>query len=224
MASERASDEERARVGREHGEEHSHDRPEPELRDVANQQEAPDPGPDPGDAEQRDPEGGRCGLPDTAEPVDDECEDEGREQTAEHPLEPAQLQSQQRQREPEVAAEDERPEVANHGVQLVQREQPSDQREAEEPPPAQVDEADDQREQDRRDEDAREQRAHLAPNLRARLAYSSSADRSRSSPKSGHSVSSKTSSAYADCQSRKFEIRCSPDVRITRSGSGSSGA
>ena len=102
--------------------------------------------------------------------------------------------------------------------------QAADEREPEEPPAAEVDEPDDERQEDRRHEDAGEQGAHRAPNRRPRLAYSSTAARSRSSPKSGQSVSSKTSSAYADCQSRKFEIRCSPEVRITRSGSGSSGA
>src|SRR5262249_28778545 len=87
-----------------------------------------------------------------------------------------------------------------------------------------VDDPDDERQQDGCDQDARGEGAHLAPNLRPRRAYSSTAAPSRSSPKSGQSVSSKTSSAYADCHRRKFEIRCSPDVRITRSGSGTRGA
>src|SRR6185437_5268532 len=40
--------------------------------------------------------------------------------------------------------------------------------------------------------------------------------------KSGHSTGDMYNSAYAHCQSRKFEIRCSPEVRINRSGSGQS--
>jgi hypothetical protein len=35
-------------------------------------------------------------------------------------------------------------------------------------------------------------------------------------------VSRNTSSAYADCQRRKFDVRCSPDDRTNRSTSGSS--
>src|SRR2546421_515556 len=72
--------------------------------------------------------------------------------------------------------------------------------------------------------DAGDQRTHRPPNLRRRLAYSSIAARNSFGPKSGHRVSTKTNSAYADCHSKKFERRSSPDVRITRSGSGISGA
>ena len=61
-------------------------------------------------------------------------------------------------------------------------------------------------------------------NRRRLPAYAATAPRRSSSPKSGHSVSTNTSSEYASCQSRKFEIRCSPEVRMTRSGSGMSGA
>ena len=48
------------------------------------------------------------------------------------------------------------------------------------------------------------------------------ADRRRRSPATASGV--KCNSAYAACHSRKFEIRSSPEVRITRSGSGISGA
>src|SRR6185312_6931428 len=40
--------------------------------------------------------------------------------------------------------------------------------------------------------------------------------------KSGHNTGDMYNSAYAHCQRRKFEIRCSPDVRMSRSGSGQS--
>ncbi len=80
------------------------------------------------------------------------------------------------QREPEVAAQHERPERPRHDVELVEREQAADEREREEPPAAEVHEADHEREQDRDDEDAGEQRTHRAPNRRARLAYSSTRD------------------------------------------------
>ena len=42
------------------------------------------------------------------------------------------------------------------------------------------------------------------------------------SPKSGHSLSTNSSSAYAACQSRKLDSRTSPDVRISKSSSGRS--
>ena len=47
------------------------------------------------------------------------------------------------------------------------------------------------------------------------------AAKSSASRKSGQSTSVKTSSAYAHCQRRKFEIRRSPLVRTSRSSSGS---
>ena len=46
----------------------------------------------------------------------------------------------------------------------MQREQAADEREPEEPPAAQVDEADDERQEERRDEDPREHGTHRAPN------------------------------------------------------------
>ncbi len=195
MTAERAPDEERPRVRREHGEEHRHHSPEAELGDVADEQEAADPRSHPRDAEQRDAERRRRGLPHSPEAVDDEREHEGREQPAEHPLDPAELEPEQRRDEAEVAPEHERPKLARHHVQLVEREQAADEREPEQPPATEVDEPDDERQEDRRHEDTREQGAHRAPNRRPRLAYSSTAARSRSSPKSGQRVSSNTSSA-----------------------------
>ena len=134
-----------------------------------------------------------CRTPPIAEV--DEGEEERREDPAEHPLETTELQAEKRHDEPEIATEDERPQPAPHDVQLVEREQAARQREPEQPPAAQIDEPDDERQEQRCDEDPREQGIHRAPNRRPRLAYSSTAARSRSSPKSGHSVSSKTSSA-----------------------------
>ena len=74
MPPERASDEERARVRGEDGEQHRHHGPEAELGDVADEQEAADARPDPGDPEQRDAERRRRGLPHAPEAVDDESE------------------------------------------------------------------------------------------------------------------------------------------------------
>ncbi len=105
---------------------------------------------------------------------------------ADHPREVSELESEQRKGEARVACDHERPALSRHAVQLVEGKQAGDEREAEEPPAAQVDEADDDRQEDRSDEDPRERAgSHRAPNLRPRRAYSSSAARSSSSPKSG---------------------------------------
>jgi hypothetical protein len=80
MASEGPADEERARIRREDREQHRHDGPEPELGDVAHEQETADPGSDPRDAEDGDPERRRRRLPHASEPVDDERQHERREQ------------------------------------------------------------------------------------------------------------------------------------------------
>ena len=60
------------------------------------------------------------------------------------------------------------------------------------------------------------------PNRRSRLPYSRTASQRLSGPKSGQSVGVKKNSEYADCQSRKLLMRCSPEVRMIRSGSGRS--
>ena len=155
----------------------------------------PIPRTNPRDAEDGDAERRRRRLPDSSEPVHDEREDERRQQPAEHPVDAPELEAEQRRDEAEVAAEHERPQLPRHHVELVQREEAADEREPEQPPAAEVDEPDDDGQQDGRDQDPREERAHRAPNLRPRLVYSSTAARSRSSPKSGQYVSSNTSSA-----------------------------
>ena len=73
----------------------------------------------------------------------------------------ADLEPEQRQGEARVARDHQRPALPGHAVELMEGEQAGGEREAEEPPAAQVHEADDDR------------------------AYSSSAARSSSSPKSG---------------------------------------
>src|SRR4029077_18183507 len=62
------------------------------------------------------------------------------------------------------------------------------------------------------------------PYRRSRRAYDARAWSRCSTPKSGHSTSVAHISAYATSQSRKFETRSSPPVRMSRSGSGWSGA
>ena len=62
------------------------------------------------------------------------------------------------------------------------------------------------------------------PYRRSRRAKISQACHRCRRSKSGNSVSRNTNSAYADCQIRKFEVRCSPDGRRKRSTSGRSGS
>ena len=63
----------------------------------------------------------------------------------------------------------------------------------------------------------------VMPKRRSRELNSSIATSNASSPKSGHNSGITTSSAYATCHNKKFERRISPEVRISRSGSGTSG-
>ncbi len=62
------------------------------------------------------------------------------------------------------------------------------------------------------------------PKRRARWPKAPRARSKASAVKSGHNSAAKTSSEYALCQSRKFESRSSPEVRMTTSGSCMSGA
>ena len=110
MPAEGAPDEERSGVGGENREEHSHDRPEPVVGDVADEEQAADPRADPGDAEDRHAERRRRGLAEPREAVDGEREDERREEPRQHPVGTAELQAEQHAGEPEVAAQHERPE------------------------------------------------------------------------------------------------------------------
>src|SRR3990170_1806697 len=61
-----------------------------------------------------------------------------------------------------------------------------------------------------------------APYRRRRIWYERIARRKSIFRNPGQYTSTKYSSAYASCHSRKFEIRSSPLVRSTRSGSGRS--
>src|SRR5947209_2335309 len=73
--------------------------------------------------------------------------------------------------------------------------------------------------------EARAKTQRFVPPKRRCLPWNSRTASNRCSRvKSGQSVSVKTSSLYASSHRRKLEIRYSPDVRMTRSGSGISGS
>lgn len=58
------------------------------------------------------------------------------------------------------------------------------------------------------------------PKRRSRSMYERTARRKSTRRKSGHNASQKKSSECAVCHKRNPDKRCSPDVRITKSGSG----
>ena len=115
----------------------------------------------------------------------------------------------QRQHEPEVAGDHDRPQRARHRVELVQREQPDDAGEHAQPPAAEPDDPEHERQADQRrrapatrgcsDRRHRDvgKRGQRPPKRRLRRAYTAErvSRRCASGPKSGQSVSTKTSSA-----------------------------
>ncbi len=112
-----------------------------------------------------------------------------------------------------------------HPEQLVQADEAEEREEGGERRAAEHDEQQRQRGGRDPDEDPLLQvRAHRPPNRRARWPKAPSARSNASAVKSGQSSGAKTSSEYALCQSRKFESRSSPLVRMTTSGSCMSGA
>ena len=71
----------------------------------------------------------------------------------------------------------------------------------------------------------RSAQGHRPPNRRRRVAYSPMASARASCAEVGPERRARTRARRRRvCQSRKFESRCSPEVRMTRSGSGRSGA
>ena len=60
--------------------------------------------------------------------------------------------------------------------------------------------------------------AALEPNLRSLFAYAKIALLNSASPNSGHMASVKYSSVYAISNNMKFDRRCSPEVRMSKSG------
>src|SRR4051812_5936652 len=82
----------------------------------------------------------------------------------------------------------------------------------------------DHRRVDRRGHRALPKISHQRPKRRSRFAYDSRAASRSVTEKSGHRTCVAHISEYATSQSRKFETRSSPPVRIRRSGSGWSGA
>src|SRR5436190_4589509 len=194
-------------VGGEDGQENREDREPPMLRNRPQEQCMCKTQADPGDPEHGDRDRNGHRLPSLRNTLEDEGQRNRGQKAGRHPRDAAQLGTEQAQHEARESGQDEWAERSRHSIELVQRDQPAGQRERPEPPAAEVHQSKHGGEQDSADDDPRPERAHLPPKRRSRLAYSISAARSSASPKSGQGVSTKTSSAYASCQSRKFEIR-----------------
>src|SRR4029079_14061155 len=135
---------------------------------------------------------------------EEEREHERCEEAADHPLDAAELRPHERTDAAAVAGEHERTQGPRHRVELVQRNDAPERDEREQPPAAEPERAEHDRRTDRHDQQARQEAAQRPPKRRRRLAYSATAARRSSGPKSGQSLSVKTSSEYASCQSRKF--------------------
>ena len=84
---------------------------------------------------------------------------DGREDAADHPGDLPHLGAEQGQDQAHVPTEHERTEAAAHHVELVERDQPADERRGEEPPAAEPDDAEDHRQQDAAQTTMRDQKA-----------------------------------------------------------------
>src|SRR5581483_10799816 len=126
--------------------------------------------------------------------LEKEREHETRQDAADHPADSGQLRAEQAERSADVACRRERRKRPREQPVLVQRDHRRDHDDGEEPPAAEVDGAENDRQQRERDEDARKPVTHRPPNLRRRDAYSARAWRRSRSSKSGQSLSTKTSS------------------------------
>ena len=110
------------------------------------------------------------GLPGLADPMQHECEHEGRQEPSRSPLEAAELRPEQREQRARVCRKCHGAQRPRHERVLVQSEHRRDRREREQPPPARIDDGKHDREADRSDQNARQQRAHRPPKRRLRLA------------------------------------------------------
>ena len=185
----------RGRIPGEHREQHRERSQPPVGRDVPQQEEMREPEPDPPGAEHGDRHGDRRRLPRAAEALDQEGQGQGRHEAGHGPVELSERSSQEAGQRTEIAGQHDRPQGPSHPEELVQRDHRGDRDQPEEPPAAQVDEPEDNRQPDDRDHDPRQESAHRPPKRRCRCAYSVTARRRSSSPKSGQSRSTNTSSA-----------------------------
>ena len=86
-----------------------------------------------------------AGLAGLGDPVEQEREDEREHEAADHPFGAAELRAEQRRERTHVAGQHERPQRARHPVELVQRDERRERRQSEQPPAAEVDDAEHER-------------------------------------------------------------------------------
>ena len=212
----RASDEVRSRVVGEDRQQRDEDQQPAVLRDVAQQHQVREPAADPDDAHDRHRESRDGVLAAARDEEDEQCRGDGREHARRAPTSARRAARRAASAPRRHTPEHDRPEPrAIAYSSWSARRPPRRARPNSHQPPSQT-MPEDEREQHRRDGDAGEKRAHEAVRgaeaplpRRVRL----DAARRSSAPKSGQSVSVKTSSAYAASHSRKFESRSSPEVR-----------
>src|SRR4051812_37261837 len=148
VTSEKQADEVRARVAGPDGQDHDVARQHAVLVEVSQEQSVREADRDPNDAQQRHAYGRR-----RRRALEDERERQRDEQPSQRPVGAAELRTEERPDRAEVAGQDDRAQRPRHPVQLVQGEEPRNEREPEERPAPEVDDPEDERDPGRRDQD-----------------------------------------------------------------------
>jgi len=130
---------------------------------VAHENQMPEPEADPGDAEHRRADGDRGRLPRLGDPFQQERERERRQEAAGQPVDPAELRAEEREQRADVPRGQEGPQLARDRVELVQGDHAGDRREPEQPPAAQPDEAEHDRDAGQADDDSGDEGIHRPP-------------------------------------------------------------
>ena len=159
VATDQPADEVGGGVVRPDGEEDGEQR-EAAALGVADEHEGGEPAGHPDDAEHRRPHRACEGRSCVGDPEDEEREDERAADAGEEPGCAAELRAEENEHEAGVPAEHERSEPARDHVELVEGEDPADQREREEPPVAEPDQVEHHRQQGGADENARPEGVH----------------------------------------------------------------
>ena len=129
-------------------------------RNGAEQEHVRESEPDPPSAENRRRDRNGRRLPRVSDPVQEERETDRREEACDRPFGPAELRAEQREKGSDVRGKHERPQASDQQAVLVQRKNGEDHGEREQPPAAEIDDAENERQTDHRDRDARPQVAH----------------------------------------------------------------
>ena len=141
-------------VVREDGNQHREDGKAAVVGYRSEQDERSEPTAHPDDAEQRERHRSCCRRSRVRKAEDDEGDENRRKNASEDPRDLTCLGADQRQNEPDVAAEQDRSQAPPHHVQLVQRHQAAGDGERDQPPAAEPDSTENDWQQAERDDDA----------------------------------------------------------------------